>query len=305
MAAGRWGDVRAVAKEVVRRNKVDNLTDASAALAFWTFLSIFPALIGFVAVLGSLDWIIGSDNAHTVKDKVLEELDKRLAGQTLSSVRNVVVDIMSTPRAGLAVVGLAAALWGMSKGFASLCRALARIHGLGTRRDGLKGRALGLLLGAGTIVAVTLVALQVALGPLFGFQDRLPTGAGHAVLVVWAWVRTPFLAVVFVLWLTLLLKLGPGLHGSLWRFLPGGLVASVLLVVLLVATSIVVGLGLLQGNPLLGALGGVFVLLTVLNLLARAILIGGEVNAVRFERAARTAPAPADEIEAPAAVTTG
>lgn len=267
-----------VVTELRVRIEEDGLTDHSAALAFWTFLAIFPVAIAFVAMLGTMESVIGSANAQKVRDEVIERLDRVLAAGQMEELRTTIIDILTTPRTGLAIVAIGAALWSMSKGFGSLCRALARIHGQPEARRGLVGRFWGGIIGGGTLLLGTLAIAQFVLGPTFGIGNV----EGDTIVRVWNVVRVPLLVGVVYLWLLAVLKVGPGLPGSLRRFGAGALTTLVLLMVLAAGAALIVRFGLVNANPVLGALGGVLLLMTVLKLLAQAILIGGEVNDLRF-----------------------
>jgi membrane protein len=262
------------------RSKADVLTDQAAALAFWTFLSIFPVAIAFVSLLGTMEVFIGEANADKVRNEVTERLDRVLAVGQMDSIRTTILDILTTPRAGLAIIALLTALWSMSKGFAGLCRSLAHVHGRSYARVGIIGRAHGLALGGGTLLLLTLALMQFVLGPTFGLGGREVTSS--VVTLVWSLLRVPVLVGLGLLWLTVVLKVGPGLPGRLRLFVPGAAAAATMIGLLVAGSVLIVRLGLFNANPLLGALGGVILLMSVLNLLARAILMGAEVNDVRF-----------------------
>jgi len=266
-----------VGKDVARRVKEDDLNDAAAALAYWSFLSLFPALLAFVSILGYLDLFIGHDNAEKVRDNITAAVERVFGQGTLSGLSEVVVDILDTPRGALALFGLLGALWSMSKGFAALCRALAAIHGQPEARRGIKGRLIALVVGLVTVLLLLVVALQATLGPTFGIG-----GDGPIITDVWAVVRIPFLAALLLAWLLVLLKVGPAMPGRLRRFLPGAVVSTVLLIALGVGAWLVTELGLVHANAVLGAIGGVLLLLLVLRYLALAVLLGGVVNVVRL-----------------------
>ena len=99
-------------------------------------LSIFPALLAFTAMLGWLGFFIGEDDAENVRRHVIEFVDDHL-GTTGGPVAKTVIDILSTPRGGVAAVGFLIAAWSMSKGFAGLFRGLALIYGHPGRRSNL------------------------------------------------------------------------------------------------------------------------------------------------------------------------
>jgi membrane protein len=300
------------AKEVLERGRADGLTDGSAALAYWIFLSIFPALIAFVALLGTMETFIGQANADKIRREIISKVDNVLEAGKLLTLRNTINDILSTPRGGLAVVGLVGAIYGVSKGFSGLCRVMARIHGQPEARYGLKGRIVGLVLGLGTLLVALLGVTVFVLGPEF-----LLTGDSVA-RTSWLVVRGPLALALSFVWLVIVLKVAPGMSGPLRSFVPGALVAAGLIIGLGIGTVVVVRLGLLEANPLLGVLGTVILVLGLLNLLARAVLLGGEVNDVRLRRigvvegvrpqdvvVAPTPPSPAAQLAAVALVAAG
>jgi membrane protein len=268
----------ATAKDVFRHVRENDLNDAAAGLAYWAFLSLFPALLAFVAMLGYLDLFIGREKADEVRQDIIEAIDRVFGDGSMSGITDIVVDILETPNGALALVGLLGALWSMSKGFAGLCRALARIHGRPEARRGIKGRLFALVVGILTVVVLLVVSLQATLGPTFGF------GSNRQLLAdVWAVLRVPLLMALLLGWLVVLLKVGPAMPGRLREFLPGAVVSLCLLSLLGIGTWLVTALGLLEVNAVLGAIGGVLLLLVVLRLLALGVLIGGVVNVVRFE----------------------
>jgi membrane protein len=283
----RWRGIVDVAKEVSRRSKADGLPDVAAGLAFWTFLSLLPTLVALVSLIGAMERVIGEERADELRQEILDRLDEVLAAGKLRSVRETVEDIITNPREGLAVIGLVVALWSMSKGFASLSRTLAVVHGCPERRFGLRGRAVGLALGAGTIVLLTVIVAQMALGPLFGLGD------GEAWLVeVWGVVRAPVFTMLLLAWLTVLLKVGPGIDRSLRECLPGAAAATAGVGLTAFGAVALLRVGLLDTNPIYGALGGLILFLTFLYTVARIILTGGELNDVRFRRVEAEEPAP-------------
>lgn len=261
--------------------------DASAALAYWAFLTLFPLLIAFVGVLGSLDLFIGSGRAEEVRATVEEWVTENLSGP--SGLGDVILDLLDTQRGAIAVVGLLTALWTISKGFAGLARALARIHGAAGGREGLTGLLYGLLLGVGTILMLTAVALVLALGPLLGFGDSL-SGVADAIGTVWTMLSGPFLGAALFGWIVVVLKLGPGVAQPWLSVLPGAALVFVGWAALAVGTNFVVRLGLLEANPLLGVFGAVILVLGLLNLLARVLLIGALVNAERLPQPSAAPP---------------
>jgi membrane protein len=287
---GVGGRLIAAIKAVQLRNKEHGLNDIAAGLSFWAIVSVFPAALAFASLLGSLELFIGKSAADQVRQDIVDFLNRTLPpGSEITSTIN---NILQQSRASLAIVGLLSAAWGMSKGFAGLIRGLSVVDGRRGARYGIKGRIVGLLLGAATVAVMAIVLLQIVVGPLLGFERLLPEG-GSALLTVWEVVRWPVLAVLIVLWLATLFQIGPGREPAYrWRDrLPGAVATAVLWALVTFGFKLYVSI-VGGANPILGVLGGVIVSLTWLYLLALSLLLGAELNAVLVEqRTAATAPA--------------
>jgi len=304
---GPAGATVAVLKEIKARTKGQGLNDVAAGLSFWAILSVFPAVLAFTSLLGSLELFIGKSAADELRAEIIDFLDRTLPPD--SEITTTVTNIIQESRAGIAVVALLSAAWGMSKGFAGLCRGLALVDGQPGARYGIKGRLLGLLLGMATLTVMTVVLLQIIVGPLLGFEKLLP--GTSTLLSVWEVGRWPVLAVLVLLWLATLLHIGPGANPRMrWRNrLPGALFTGAAWVAVTFGFKLYVSV-VGNANPILGALGAAIVSLTWLYLLAMTVLLGAELNAVLTDRRVsrvRVAPAaqPAAVEPIPAAVGAG
>jgi membrane protein len=285
-ASGRPGwrqSIGAVVRDLSARNRIHRLNDAAAGLSFWAILSLFPTLLLFASVIGRLELFVGQSAADSLRQTISDFLNRTLPPG--SEITTTINNILNQSRAGLAIVGFLSAVWGVSKGFAGLLRALAMVEGQsGGVGVGVKGRLLGLLLGLATVVLTAIVLLQIVVGPLLGFEKELPTG-GNALLRVWDVVRWPVIAVLLVLWLTTLYHLGAGSRRRLsWRHrLPGAIFTMVAWILVTLGFRLYVEL-VGGANPLLGALGAAIVSLTWLYLLCMSTLFGAELNAVLADR---------------------
>ena len=295
-----WGrSVGAVLRDIAARNKIHRLNDAAAGLAFWAILSLFPTLLLFASVIGRLVWFVGQEAADSLRQEISDFLNRTLPPG--SEITTTINNILNQSRASVAVVGLLSAIYGVSKGFAGLLRALAMVEGQpeGGAGVGIRGRLLGLVLGLATVVLTAVVLLQIVVGPLLGFEKELPTG-GNALLRVWEIVRWPVIAVVLVLWLTTLYHVGAGGGRRLsWRDrLPGAIFTMLAWVAVTFGFRLYVELAG-GANPILGVLGAAIVSLTWLYFLCMSTLFGAELNVVLADRRAPAeAPAPAPVVAA-------
>jgi membrane protein len=274
----------AILRDLAARNRVHRLNDAAAGLSFWAILSLFPTLLALASVIGSLEIFVGESAAVSLRETITDFLQRTLPPD--SEITTTVTNIVNQSRAGLAIVGFLSAVWGMSKGFAGLLRALALVEGQsdGGAGIGVKGRILGLALGLATVVITAIVLLQIVVGPLLGFEKELPSG-GSALLTAWEVVRWPLIAVVVALWLMTLYHVGAGKTRRLaWRDrLPGAAVTMVAWVAVTLGFRLYVEV-IGGANPILGVLGAAIVSLTWLYLLCYSTLFGAELNAVLADR---------------------
>jgi membrane protein len=279
---GRLGAATAILKEVLARNKSQGLNDVAAGLSFWAILSVFPAVLAFTSLLGSLELFIGSSAANELRRQITDFLNRTLPAD--SEITTTLTNIINQSRAGLAIIGLASAAWGMSKGFAGLFRGLALVEGNSGARYGIKGRLFALVLGLATLLLMTIVLLQIVVGPLLGFEKLLP-GDESTVLTIWDVVRWPVLLVLVVVWLATLFHVGPGRSQRIrWTDrLPGAIFTTVAWLAVTFGFKLYVDI-VGGANPVLGVLGGAIVSLTWLYLLAMTTLLGAELNAVLADR---------------------
>src|SRR4051794_15227846 len=99
-----WGTL----KRTVREFREDNLTDWAAALTYYAVLSIFPALLALVSVVG----LLGDSATQTLIDNITQ----LAPGSAATIVKDAVTNLQKSRGAAgvLFVVGLAAALWSAS-----------------------------------------------------------------------------------------------------------------------------------------------------------------------------------------------
>ena len=132
---GAWGGVL---KRTVGTFRENNLTDWAAALTYYAVLSIFPALVVLVSILG-----LAGDSAT---QSVLDNLDELGPGPATDIVSGAIREIGSSQgTAGIAlIIGLAAALWSASGYIGAFSRASNVIYEVEEGRPFWKLRPLQL-----------------------------------------------------------------------------------------------------------------------------------------------------------------
>jgi membrane protein len=261
----------AVLKRVKAEVKDDNVGLLAAGVAFYAMLAIFPAIIAVVTVYGM---VADPDQVKTQVGELAKSLPAGADQLLTAQLTNVVNAGRQALSIGL-VLSLLALLWSVSSGIQGLIKSLNVIYDEQETRGFVKLRGLSLLLTLGAIV-VTVVAL--ALITVFPSAiDRLGLGqAGQVAASVARWV---VLAVLVLVALGLVYRLGPDRANPRWRWVsPGAVVALVLWLLGSVGFSYYVD-NFGKYNQTYGALAAVIILLLWLFLSAFAVLLGAELNA--------------------------
>ena len=282
----RLGSIAQFFRRLADEWRDDRVADQAAVVAFYSILSLFPALLALAAVLGGLDSIVGADVAARVETQVIDGLRTVLtseAGGTIEAIES----LFETSSPGLLTFSLLLALWTMTRGFAALVRSLDIAYDLDDHRSWIRVRGTALLLAGGSTVAAAVMLTLLIVGPLLGSgEDVADTiGLGSVFVFLWDVLRLPFAFLVLVGWAATIFHIAPD-HHTPWRAdLPGAFVTTVLWLVF--SGGLRVYLQVAQtGNAVFGALGGVLIVLLWFWLLSLAVLIGGEVNQLRLEDSA-------------------
>ena len=182
-----------VARKTTREFSRDRCTDLAAALTYYGVLSLFPAAIALLSLVG----LVGQ-GPSTVKTLtgILQDVG---AGSVASTLEPTLMSLSQAPRAGFAlVIGLAAALWSASGYVTSFGRALNDVYEVQEGRPFWKLRPVMLVVTLVVIVLVALVAVALVLtGPAAqAVGDAI--GLGSTAVTVWNIAKWPVLLLVVV-----------------------------------------------------------------------------------------------------------
>jgi len=257
--------------------KEDELTDRAAALTYYAVLSIFPALIALVSIVG----IVG--DPQKVTDALTEVVTAIGPASAVDTFKGPIEDLTKSSGAAgiLLIVGIASALWTASGYVGAFMRASNAIYEVEEGRSFIKLRPLQMLVTLILILLLALVLVALVLtGPL---ADAVGSaiGVGSAAVTIWDIAKWPVLIAVVVIMIALLYFASP--NAKLLGFksiLPG---AAFALVVWLIASALfafyVANFG--SYSKTYGALGGVICFLVWLWITNVAVLFGAELNAER------------------------
>ncbi len=272
LGARGWKEVL---KRTVREFRDDALTDRAAALTYYAVLSIFPALIALVSIVG----LFGDPRATTdTLSEIVEALGPESAASTFQGPIEQVTSHRGTAGV-LLIVGIAAAVWTASGYIGAFGRAANAIYEVEEGRPFWKLRPLQLAITLLMVVllALVLVALVVT-GPLAAaVGDAL--GVGDTAVTVWSFAKWPVLLIVVIFIFGVLYYASPNvkLPGPRW-ITPGSIVALVLWIAASALFALYVS-NFGSYDKTYGTLGGVVSFLVWLWIGNIAVLLGVELNA--------------------------
>jgi membrane protein len=270
LPAGAW---RGVLRRTLSEFSEDNLTDWAAALTYYGILSIFPALIALVSVLG----LIGT----SATQPLLNNLGSFAPGPAHQILQNALQGLtQSRGGAGiLVIVGLAGSIWAASGYIGGFIRASNTIWDVEEGRPMWK--TVPLRLGITIVMLVLLAGTAIAVvvtGPLASKAGKL-VGLSGAAVTAWDIAKWPVLIIIVALMFSVLYYASPNVKqpGFGW-VTPGGILAVVGWLVISAAFGLYVA-NFGSYNKTYGSLGAIVIFLVWLWLTNVAILLGAELNA--------------------------
>jgi membrane protein len=259
------------------------MTQRAAALTYYALLSLFPALLVGVSVLG----VFGQQSLVSQAADYLKD-----AGAPSEVVDAVTAALGSAVQqrstaGGALVIGLATALYGASGAFGSVGKALNQVWRVDEGRGFVK-RKLQNLLWTTVLIALGLVTLVLLfLGGGLAHDVLGLIGLGDNVAAVWNVVRWPLALLAAKLMYAVVFYAAPNVEIRHWRYITPGAIFGVGATILASAGFFFYVSTFASYSATYGAFAGVVVLLIWLNLSSAVLLLGAELNAVvdmrRFE----------------------
>jgi membrane protein len=267
-----WGDML---KRTAREIKADKLNHWAAALTYYAILSLFPALLVLVSLVG----LLGDPERVT---KVLTDTVSQLGPATAASTFQQPIEQLTASRGGagiMLIVSVAGALWAASGYVSAFADASNAIYEVEEGRPFWKLKPLQLLVTLALILMAAAVALSLVLsGPVVGALGGA-LGLSDTALTVWRYAKWPAMLVLVLVIFGVLYYASPNAKPSGLRWVTGGAIVALFA---WIAASVAFALYVANFgsyNKTYGALGGVVVFLLWLWLTNLAILVGAEFNA--------------------------
>jgi membrane protein len=259
----------------VKEFKDDNLTDWAAALTYYAILSLFPAVIALVSILGL---VVDRATITRVLTDTISQIGPASAVNTFKGPLNQITG--STSSAGIwLVIGVATALWAASGYTGAFIRASNAIYEREEGRGFFKLRPVQLAITLVLILMAALVVLALIVSGPLAKAVGSAVGLGGTAVTIWNIAKWPVMLVVVMTMLAILYWASPNVKQPGFKWISPGSIAAV--VVWLVASALfafyVANFG--SYNKTYGALAGVVVFLVWMWITNLAVLFGAELNA--------------------------
>ena len=263
-------------KAAFQRFRADQMNDSAAALTYYSLLSLFPALLFAVAVLG----VFGQEGLITSTADYLKTAGA--PADTVDSVTGALESAQAQRGTALTalIFGLALSLNSASSAFGAVGRGLNVIWRVEEGR-GLVGRKLNDL--AWTLCVLVLVMLTfvlIFLGGGFAADILGWLGLSESFATVWSYVRWPLALFSATLVYAIVYFAAPNVEVRRFRWITPGAVFGVLVTILASGLFFVYVSNFSSYSATYGAFAGAIILLVWLWLVNLVLLFGAELNAV-------------------------
>ena len=271
------GSILYILRRTLFRFTANGGTDMAAALTYFTVLSVFPALLAIVSLLGIFGQ--GEDSANAILAFLKDNAPTQMYGILEDPIRQ----LTSGQGAGLVLLtGILSALWSASGYTGSFGRALNRVYGVREGRPGWLLKPINVLVTAVLIILVVLMILMMLLGvtvlDLVG-QYVPETVDMELIKLIWLNGRWVLILLMAIGLITLLYAATPNVRRfKAWRLSAGAALA-------------LAGMGLgafgftlyannfSKYNATYGLIGGVIVMLLFIWIMNNMLLFGAHLDA--------------------------
>jgi membrane protein len=273
-------------KRAFARFQKDGMTQWAAAITYFSMLSLFPALLVGVAVLGVFgqqELIVDAADYLKAAGAPRETVDAVTAAlESAQSKRGTAV--------GALVIGLATALYGASGAFGSAGAALNHVWRVEEGRSFVKHKLHDVGWTIVLVVLVLVTCVLVFLGGELAADVLGLIGLGDTAAAIWQAARWPAALLSTMLIYAIVYYAAPNVEIRRWRYITPGAVFGVLAWIAASAAFFVYVSELATYSATYGAFATVVILLVWLYLTNLVLVFGAELNVTVDQRRAPELP---------------
>ena len=260
-------------KRTLREFKEDDLTLLAAALTYYGILSLFPALLVLLSLLGLA--------GQSTIDTLLENIGAIAPSATNDVITRAVQNLQdSSNAAGVAfIIGIAGALWSASGYVGGFMKASNVIYEVEEGRKFWKLKPLQILVTLVIVLLTTVVVIAVVVSGPIAQRVGAIIGLGDTAVTVFNIVKWPVIALIVSQIFAFLYWVSPNVKQPGYRWIsPGGFLAVALWIIASGAFAFYVA-NFGSYSKTYGSFAAVIIFLVWLWITNLVMLLGAEFNA--------------------------
>src|SRR4051812_38872448 len=263
-----WADLF---KRTARAVVADNCPGLAAQLAYYFFLSLFPALL-FLVALASFLPVAG------LIDTITAALGRVAPQEVIDLVQGQLILIAKAKNGGLLTIGIIGTVWSTASGMNAVIDAINQAYNIEERRPFWKTKLVALALTVVLAVFIVFSFALVLVGP--GMGEKIAGWLHLAPVFGWTWwmLHWPVVFTLMILGVGLIYYHAPDVKQTWVWVAPGSILATLLWIGACVAFRYYVT-HFASYNATYGAIGGIIVALLWFYVSALVLLAGAELNA--------------------------
>jgi membrane protein len=263
-----WADLL---KRTAKESYGDDIMSLSAQLAYYFFLSLFPALL-FLVSLASFFPVVN------LMDEAVRYLGRIAPPDIVSFFLEQIHKISESDDGGILTFAFLFTIWSSSGAMVSIIGTMNTAYDIQESRPWWKTRliAIGLTVGLALFILVSF-ALVIA-GPTFGERAADMLRLGPTFVWTWKILQWPIVFALVVTAIAIIYYYAPDAEQDWVWITPGAVLATLLWLTISLGFKVYLA-NWGNYNETYGALAGVIILLLWFYLSGLAILVGAELNA--------------------------
>ena len=294
-------------KRAFQMFRAHGMTDWGASMTYYMIMSLFPALLIGISLLGLLgQQSLVADAVQYLRDagapeRTVDGVEESLSGLVESSGGKLGIGL---------VLGVLLGLNGASGAFGAAGRALNKVYGTDEDRSFVRKKAQDIGWTALVILLAVVAMVSVFLGGSVAEDVFGTIGLGETAATIWTYARWLVALAAMILLFGVIYAFAPDLEHRKFRWISPGAVLAV--VIWLIASGLFFVYVSNFGNygATYGAFAGAIILLLWLYITSLAFLLGGELNgdierAQMAGRAGPPPPSPPPSVRRPTGAVTG
>ena len=260
-----------MARRVWDETQIDQVPLLAAGVAFWGFISLFPAMIASVAVYGLVaDPATVTRQAEAITDALPQDAASLIVGQ-MRAISSESRDALSFSL----LISLLLALWTSSAAVSNMMSAINTAYDEEETRSYVRRKCIALVLSVGAIAFVVTAVGLIAVAPVL-LDTFASEGTTRTLVGIGRWVG---LVVTVLAGTAVIYKVAPDRTTPRLAWVSvGSILATAVWLLASIAFSLYVD-NLGSYGSTYGSLTGVAILMLWLWITALIVLVGAEVNA--------------------------